>query len=68
MIADYLFRHTPAHRIQAGTQPENIAEQKALLKAGFQLEGVIRAAEFRAGQWRDGLLLRRLRDDPAPDL
>lgn len=68
MIADYLFEHTPAERIQAGTQPENIAEQKSLLKAGFQLEGVVRAAEFRAGRWRDCLLYSRLRTDPPPAL
>jgi [ribosomal protein S5]-alanine N-acetyltransferase len=68
MLTDYLFQHTPAQRIQAGTQPENVAEQKSLLKAGFQLEGVVRAAEFRAGQWRDGMLYSRLRDDPAPEL
>jgi RimJ/RimL family protein N-acetyltransferase len=64
MLCDYLFHHTPAQRIEAGTHPENIAEQKALVRAGFQLEGVVRAAEFRAGQWRDGLLYSRLRDDP----
>jgi ribosomal-protein-alanine N-acetyltransferase len=68
LLADYLFTHTPAQRIQAGTQPENIAEQKALVKAGFQLEGRVRAAEFRAGQWRDGMLYSRLRDDPAPKI
>jgi [ribosomal protein S5]-alanine N-acetyltransferase len=67
MLCDYLFAHTPAQRIQAGTHPENAAEQKALQKAGFRLEGVIRACEFRAGRWRDGLLYSRLRDDPAPD-
>jgi ribosomal-protein-alanine N-acetyltransferase len=65
MLCDYLFQHTPAPRIQAGTHPENIAEQKSLVKAGFQLEGVVRACEFRAGQWRDGYLYSRLRDDPA---
>jgi RimJ/RimL family protein N-acetyltransferase len=65
LLCDYLFQHTPAQRIQAGTQPENIAEQKALVKAGFQREGTIRAAEFRAGQWRDGVLYSRLRTDPA---
>jgi RimJ/RimL family protein N-acetyltransferase len=64
MLCDYLFHHSPAQRIEAGTHPENIAEQKALVKAGFQLEGVVRAAEFRAGLWRDGLLYSRLRDDP----
>jgi RimJ/RimL family protein N-acetyltransferase len=67
MLCDYLFEHTPVQRIEAGTHPENIAEQKALEKAGFQREGVIRAAEFRAGRWRDGYLYSRLRSDPAPN-
>jgi RimJ/RimL family protein N-acetyltransferase len=66
MLCDYLFDHTPAQRIQAGTHPENIAEQRSLMKAGFQLEGVLRACEFRAGQWRDGYLYSRLRDDLSP--
>jgi RimJ/RimL family protein N-acetyltransferase len=66
MLTDYLFEHTPVQRIQAATQPENVAEQKALLKAGFQFEGVIRAFEFRAGEYRDGYLYSRLRTDPSP--
>jgi len=66
-LCEYLFEHTPAQRIQAGTHPENVAEQKALTKAGFQLEGVIRACEFRGGQWRDGLLYSRLRSDSMSD-
>lgn len=66
LLCDYLFAHTPAQRIQAGTHPENVAEQRSLEKAGFQLEGVIRACEFRAGAWRDGYLYSRLRDDPSP--
>ena len=66
MLCDYLFRHTPLRRIQAGTHPENIAEQKSLVKAGFTLEGVVRACEFRDGGWRDGYLYSRLRDDPSP--
>ncbi|MEU7780064.1 GNAT family protein [Micromonospora parva] len=66
LLCDYLFQHTPAQRIQAGTHPENVAEQRALEKAGFQLEGIVRASEFRAGRWRDGYLYSRLRDDPSP--
>jgi ribosomal-protein-alanine N-acetyltransferase len=66
MLCDYLVSHTPAQRVQARTHPENLAEQKSLKKAGFQLEGVVRACEFRAGQWRDGYLYSRLRDDPSP--
>jgi RimJ/RimL family protein N-acetyltransferase len=67
LLTAYLFEHKPVQRIQAGTQAENVAEQKALVKAGFRLEGVIRAAEFRAGQWRDCLLYSRLRHDPGPE-
>lgn len=66
LLCEYLFTHTPLRRIQAGTHPENIAEQRSLVKAGFQLEGVVRACEFRAGRYRDGYLYSRLRDDPAP--
>jgi [ribosomal protein S5]-alanine N-acetyltransferase len=68
MLTDYLFAHMPIERVQAGTQPENVAEQKALLKAGFQFEGVIRAAEFAAGARRDAWLYSRLRHDPGPEL
>jgi len=64
LLCDYLFTHTPAPRVEARTHPENIAEQKALEKAGFQREGVLRAAEFRAGQWRDGWIYGRLRGEP----
>ncbi|MEU3455981.1 GNAT family protein [Micromonospora sp. NPDC006766] len=66
MLCDYLFTHTPLQRIQAGTHPENIAEQRSLVKAGFQLEGVVRACEFRDGRWCDGYLYSRLRSDPSP--
>ncbi|MEV4317236.1 GNAT family protein [Actinocrispum sp. NPDC049592] len=63
MLCEYLFTYTPVQRIEAGTHPENTAEQKSLEKAGFRLEGVLRSVEFRAGQWRDGRLYSRLRDD-----
>jgi [ribosomal protein S5]-alanine N-acetyltransferase len=66
MLCDYLFDHTAVQRIEAGTHAENIAEQRSLEKAGFRLEGVVRACEFRAGQWRDGHLFSRLRTDPRP--
>ncbi|MFC6019473.1 GNAT family N-acetyltransferase [Plantactinospora solaniradicis] len=65
-LCDYLFTHTPVERIQAGTHPENTAEQRSLEKAGFRLEGVVRSVEFRAGRWRDGWLYSRLRGDPSP--
>jgi ribosomal-protein-alanine N-acetyltransferase len=66
LLCDYLFRHTAVQRIAAGTQPDNVAEQRALEKAGFHREGVLRACEFRDGAWQDGWLYSRLRTDPAP--
>ena len=66
IFCSYLFKNTPVQRIEAITHAENAAEQRSLEKAGFTLEGIIRAAEFRAGQWRDGYLYSRLRTDPDP--
>ena len=66
MFCSYLFENTPVQRIEAATHAENTAEQRSLDKAGFTLEGVIRAAEYRAGQWRDGYLYSHLRTDPDP--
>ena len=50
----------------AGFRDAQAPARRFAAEAGFQLEGVIRACEFRAGQWRDGWLYSRLRDDPAP--
>jgi RimJ/RimL family protein N-acetyltransferase len=66
VFCSYLFDNTPVQRIEAVTHAENAAEQHSLEKAGFTLEGIIRAAEFRAGEWRDGHLYSRLRTDPGP--
>lgn len=53
LLVDYLFNHTREERIQAFTDTENIAERRALEKAGFELEGIIRRAQWRAGCWHD---------------
>lgn len=63
LLADYLFAHTLAHRLEASTDVTNIAEQKALEKAGFNRDGVLRGAQFRLGEWHDMILYSRLRTD-----
>jgi RimJ/RimL family protein N-acetyltransferase len=45
---------------------DNVAEQRALDKAGFTKEGVLRGIAFRDGRWRDGLRYSVLRDDVRP--
>ncbi len=66
-IAEYLFANTLIERLEASTDVENIAEQRALDKAGFQREGVLRHAQFRDGAWQDLVMFSRLRGDQSPD-
>jgi RimJ/RimL family protein N-acetyltransferase len=66
LLVDYLFANSPLHRIQADTELENIGEQRALEKAGFTREGVIRGVIWRDGAWRDGVIYGILRTDPRP--
>jgi RimJ/RimL family protein N-acetyltransferase len=53
LLAEYLFAHTQLNRIAAETEVANLAEQRALEKAGFTREGTLRGSCFRAGKWRD---------------
>lgn len=62
-LADHLFATTEANRVEASTDTRNAAEQRALERAGFRREGVVRGAQYRAGAWHDLVLYARLRDD-----
>ncbi len=63
LLARYLFAHTQVNRIEATTEITNIGEQRALEKAGFTREGVLRGATFRAGRWHDQIIYSVLRDE-----
>jgi hypothetical protein len=52
----------------ASTEVDNHSEQSALERAGFTKEGLMRGRGFVRGQWRDGYMYSRLRDDYAPDI
>jgi aminoglycoside 6'-N-acetyltransferase len=66
-LVGYLFAHTRVERVQAFTDAANIAEQKALVGAGFRLEGTLRAAQWRQGRFHDQVLYSALRhDQPYP--
>jgi RimJ/RimL family protein N-acetyltransferase len=64
LLVRYLFAHTTVHRIEADTEVGNIPEQRALEKAGFTREGVMRGCGWRDGAWRDGVTYSVLRTDP----
>jgi RimJ/RimL family protein N-acetyltransferase len=63
-LADLLFASSPANRVEASTDITNYGEQRALEKAGFTREGVLRGAQYRAGRWHDLVVYGRLRTDP----
>ncbi|MFI2511345.1 GNAT family N-acetyltransferase [Streptomyces sp. NPDC018972] len=63
LLAEYLFDHTRVERLQAWTDRANLAEQRALEKAGFVREGVLRSAQWRGGQWHDQVIFSMLRSD-----
>jgi RimJ/RimL family protein N-acetyltransferase len=61
--AEYLFAHTPVARVEASTEADNVAERRALLRAGFTEEGVLRRAVFRDGSYRDMVMFSMLREE-----
>ncbi len=63
LLVEYLFVTTSVHRVTASTDVDNVAEQKALLRAGFHCEGVQRGAQWRQGSYHDLIGYSCLRTD-----
>jgi RimJ/RimL family protein N-acetyltransferase len=63
LLADYLFAATGFDRVEASTDVDNIAEQRALDKAGFIREGLLRGAQERSDIRHDLVNFARLRTD-----
>lgn len=63
LLADYLLSTYPVMRIEAATDVTNISEQRALEKAGFTREGVVRRAQWRSGDWHDLVIYSKLRGE-----
>ena len=66
LLVDYLFSTTAAHRIWAGTEVDNIAEQRCLERCGFRQEGRLRGHHFRDGQWQDSFIYGITRPEARP--
>ena len=63
MLARYLFDTYTVERVEASTDVENTGEQRALERAGFTREGILRHAQWRAGAWHDLVLYSKLRGE-----
>lgn len=65
MLVEHLFATTDVARVEAGTDVENLPEQRSLEKAGFHREGVLRSAQARADGRHDLVVYSFLRSDLA---
>jgi ribosomal-protein-alanine N-acetyltransferase len=63
IMVDYLFLSKGIVRIQAKADPENTASWKALEKAGFKREGVLRRTFYCRGKWRDDCIYSIIREE-----
>jgi RimJ/RimL family protein N-acetyltransferase len=63
IMMDYLFLSKDVARIQAHTDPRNVASQKVLEKVGFKKEGTLRKNFFVRGELRDAYLYSILREE-----
>jgi RimJ/RimL family protein N-acetyltransferase len=63
LMVDYLFLSKNTMRIQAQTDPRNVASQKVLEKVGFKKEGTLRKSLFMRGEWRDAYVYSILREE-----
>ena len=63
MLAEHLFDTTDVNRVEATTDLLNVAEQRALQRAGFRREGLLRGAQYRDGRWHDVVLYACVREE-----
>jgi ribosomal-protein-alanine N-acetyltransferase len=63
IMVDYIFLSRNVVRIQAKADPENVSSCKALEKAAFKREGILRKTCFNRGKWRDDCMYSILREE-----
>lgn len=63
LLTAYIFSTYTVMRVEATTDIENVAEQRALEKAGFTREGVLRKSQWRHGTWHDMIMYSKLRGE-----
>jgi RimJ/RimL family protein N-acetyltransferase len=64
LVSGWAFRELGTERIEARTDPENLASQRALQKAGFTREGLERGSRAVQGRRRDMICWSLLPSDP----
>jgi len=62
-VLNYTFNDLDFHRLEADTDPKNLASLALLKKLGFQREGYFRERWFVHGKWHDSVMLGLLRNE-----
>jgi RimJ/RimL family protein N-acetyltransferase len=62
-VLDYAFNVLKLHRLEADTDPDNVASLALLEKFGFSREGLFRQRWYINGQWLDSVMLGLLKQD-----
>ncbi|MGN6330941.1 MAG: GNAT family N-acetyltransferase [Motilibacteraceae bacterium] len=63
LLARHLLTTTDGWRVEASTDVDNVPERRALERAGYTLDGVLRGAQERMGERRDLAVYAVLRSD-----
>lgn len=66
-LTDWALTERAALRLSLLIDVANVGSQRAAIRAGYQLEGVMRSAYFKQGLRADVQLWSRLPSDPVPD-
>jgi RimJ/RimL family protein N-acetyltransferase len=61
-FSDYAFQQLRIHRLFATAFSSNLASHRALEKAGFQREGLLRHHHLKQGIYLDAIIYRRISD------
>ncbi|MBL4933218.1 GNAT family N-acetyltransferase [Clostridium paridis] len=62
LILDEAANKHGLHRLEAGTSPNNIGSQIALIKNGFQFVGRYNKYIYKNGEWCDSIFFERILD------
>jgi len=63
LLTRYLLETHAIERVEASVDVENTGALRAIERAGFTREGVLRHAQWRAGAWHDVTLYSKLRGE-----
>lgn len=62
-VVQFAFERLDLHRIEADTDPRNVASMRTLERLGFQREGLLRERYFQFGEVQDAVVFGLLRRD-----